>query len=496
MRVSIHTAQHDKLLWALLIILTGVLALGLIACLDIGLADNGDFTRAMTVFTSKPIGFEINWPDPINQRELWERRFFKYYIPYWKLDFPEPLSIERPFKSSAYILWYPGVLINQIFYSDSVLNVGVMSLPSRLILLSCFAILLHRLLNSTSTRIRKWIIILAFGIPVALMLLSPYVYYLNSFYYEAAGLVFLLIFLCLSIFVSSKPWSFAKTVLVLIPAAFLVGASKAQWFYWPALSMLAIMVMQRRRKEKLPLRRWLLIAMVTFVASLLSFWFTQPADYAIANNTYHRFFLGVLSLSARPERHVADLGVPNAIECVGVNVYTEKGQECKREVEGVLGWIEFCRILYKEPLLLFRMLEAAAEHMHVIKVDYLGIFAENDPRTLTPMSTGFNIFEIWTKIKLLFPRGWFCLAWLFICGSICWITSGRDDEAGDLGIIGIVTAAGALFDILMIFVGEGLHEIEKHLFLANVTFDIATIATLNIGLLSLNNVWARLTRLG
>jgi len=51
---------------------------GLIAPLDSDLADNGDFTRAMTVFSSGPIDIHPNWPDPTNQKELWERRFLNF----------------------------------------------------------------------------------------------------------------------------------------------------------------------------------------------------------------------------------------------------------------------------------------------------------------------------------------------------------------------------------------------------------------------------------
>jgi len=108
---------------------------GLLAQLDTGLADNGDFTRAMTIFTSGPATISPNWPDPISQKELWVRRFFKYYIPYWKLDYPEAFSIRRPFKSTALLLWVPGIFLNQLFWSKNVLNIGIMSLPIRLCLI-------------------------------------------------------------------------------------------------------------------------------------------------------------------------------------------------------------------------------------------------------------------------------------------------------------------------------------------------------------------------
>ena len=72
---------------------------------NIGLADNGDFTRSMGWISSGPVGIEPNWPAA--HTEDWSKRFFNFWIPYWKLE----SNIVRP-RTSAFLLWLPGVLLS------------------------------------------------------------------------------------------------------------------------------------------------------------------------------------------------------------------------------------------------------------------------------------------------------------------------------------------------------------------------------------------------
>jgi hypothetical protein len=94
---------------------------------NVGLADNGDFTRAMTWVSTGPIGIEPNWPAA--NTEDWSKRFFNFWIPYWKLE----LNMSIP-TTSAFVLWLPGALLNKFLYSGTVLYLPSLSLLPKLLL--------------------------------------------------------------------------------------------------------------------------------------------------------------------------------------------------------------------------------------------------------------------------------------------------------------------------------------------------------------------------
>ena len=70
---------------------------------DIGLADNGDFTRGARWFTSGPVGFAENVP--ATGTDAYQKRFFRYWLPAWKLEFSPRFWM----RSSAQLLWLPGI---------------------------------------------------------------------------------------------------------------------------------------------------------------------------------------------------------------------------------------------------------------------------------------------------------------------------------------------------------------------------------------------------
>jgi hypothetical protein len=128
--------------------------------------------------------------------------------------------------------------------------------------------------------------------------------------------------------------------------------------------------------------------------------------------------------------------------------------------------------------------------MNQIALPYLGIFSENDPRHLS--NTSFvPLEEGWVKIKKVFPKGPLIFLMLLIIGIINGIGLYKSSSSlpTTLGIIGILGAISVLMDMAIAIIGDGLSELEKHLFMANWMFDISTICTLHITLLYiLNNI--------
>jgi len=471
-------AQAQRAASLVLILLLGT---GLYAQFDIGLADNGDFTRAMRVFTSGPVGFERNWPDPVTERSEWERRFFKFYIPLWRLDYPEPWSWRQGFVSSAYLLWYPGVILNQAVYSRSVLNLGVMSLPGRAILLAVFGLAILWITRTATSPGARLALTVTLGGPLCLMLASTYyVAYFNSFYFESASLVFALLFIAGLVFLMGRStWPWAVRAAMMLLAALLVATSKSAYFYWPLLALLGAVLMGRLRHPHISIR-WIgaLIAAAVLL-SLLALAITLPDEHYLARHNYHRVFLGVLELSHDVEGQLEALGMSDAIGCVGVSGWTREGKACMDLVKARLRPWTPVFVVIREPQILWRMLKASADHMQMERD--VGKYREGDPRAGETRHIGMVLPRLWAELKAgLFPRGYPLLATLCAYCVIFALAVRRDGMEADLGLVGLVCTVGVWADMFVAFAGDGFSGLANHLFMSNVLFDIATIAVLNV----------------
>jgi hypothetical protein len=481
-RIREHIRRAEPLIRRVIVV--GLLAWGMVASLaqmDVGLADNGDFWRIMYVLTSGPVHIEPNHPDFRTEPEKWRRRFFKYYIPYWKWDAPEPLFSRSHYSSSAYLLWFPGALLNRIFWSPHVLYLGVLSLPARLLLLTLLALVLGFLQKTLPPG--HTFLLLTLGLPLTLVFSDgAYLATLNSFYCESAALVFGSAFLVLVVAVRRLPVSPTVAGAILLGSAFLVASVKAPFVYWMSVAVLALVLVFRYRRWRLRPSRWAWVGALTGLLGALALYITRPLDLAFETHAYNRLFYGVLLLSDRPSRHLWRLGVPYAGPCIGMHAHTKVGRQCAPQVRSALHVGAFLRVVMEEPVLLPRLVVAAAREMHYLRVEVLGYYAEFDPRAGTPTVP----FRPWSHLKAAsFPRGLpliLCLLGCFVLGAI---GSRSPSLEGDLGTVACVGSCAVLADIAVAALGDGLADIRRHLLLANFIFDLTFLVTLNQVLLIL-----------
>ena len=430
--------------------------------------------RAASAFSSGPVGFAGGFVDVYTDQEAYARRYFRFYLPYWRLDWPGGLTIPRQFRSSAFLLWYPGVLLNMLLWSKEVLNLAVVSLPARLALIAFYAALLWWLRRAASP-VQSLGLTAIVGLPVALLLTADdYADYLNSFYFESAGLVFVPWFLAALLGVSRSKAHKAAALCQLLLAALAVGSAKAAWAYWPIVAALGCILAWRR--AGLPKgKRWLqlLLAPVAVVLSAFCLRFHGPTEYTLTMNSYHRLFKGLIALSSHPELQLERLGLPEAARCVGTSPWSPEGQECLALVQPSLGLASTARVILGEPLVLVRGLRAMAGHMQFSGLESIGRLPERDPRA----SLRAGPAALWWAAKRsLFPRG----DWLFVTLALGLALSSASYRSagprGQLGMAALVCLISIPFDMLAAFLGEGLADASKHLFLANLCFDLALIA--------------------
>lgn len=441
---------------------------------NVGLADNGDFTRSMQWITSGPIGIEPNWPAA--GTEDWSKRFLSYWIPYWKLEW----RITRP-TTSAILLWFPGALLNYSLYSPKLLYLPLLSLFPKLLLLGVLLLLFKWTRRQARYRI---FFIVGLGVPITFLVTSTdYIAYFNSFYQESASFVFLFLFLTSILILKQRP--FLVYLVLSLALLLFLATSKASNGYWPLVAIpFVLYVWSLSRTITSPTKLMAGLALIltfTVVAQLVS------ARGSVRNYPYHSLFFGVLTFSDNPSEHLRRLGLEGAMQCINSSSFSALGSECFAKYQYQMTHLNTFKVIYREPAVIFRMLKYVLDNMQTVTLDYLGKYSFDDPRTRTVPLIAYDLergswtpLNLWALLKLtFFPKG-YALALVLIVFT-GWFIFGLKQTGfyWDLAIVGLISTIACVADMIVAILGDGKHELIKHLFLSNVLFDIAAILFLN-----------------
>lgn len=430
--------------------------------LEAGWADNGDFSRIAVWFSSGPLNYEM-WPTP--GTPAFDERFFKYYLPEWKLDFP----LDSPMFISAVLLWLPGVLINRIFYSAHTLLLPILSLVPRLALLG-FLLLVFYWIDRRARR--PWLAYLALALPLALLFSTTDVAaFYNSFYQETGSLVFIPWLLAVLVWARHAPRKWPFYLLYLLSVT-LVTTSKSACFYWAVLPLPFIISWAQVRSKPwvyLPLG----LALIA-LPLLLSLKLTHvPTDGPV--RPYNALFTGVLMLSDNPQARLAELGMPEAVDCVGQIYYWSGGADCLQRVAAQTTYFAVLQTMLREPQIMLKQIDLVGRTLQNYSLD-LGKYRLGDQTRRQARR-----LNLWSELKQrYFPRGWALLALLVVAGGLLVAGYRQPGLAGDLARVGLICLAAFFLDCFVELVGDGQRDLLKHLFVPNLLFDFMLIAVTNI----------------
>jgi hypothetical protein len=211
-------------------------------------------------------------------------------------------------------------------------------------------------------------------------------------------------------------------------------------------------------------------------------------------NPYNSLFYGVLAFSSNPSAHLRDLGMDDATQCVNTSAFSSVGPDCLIKYQNQMSFQNTMRVIYREPVVIFRMLRYALNNMQDVSLDYLGKYSFYDPRSKTsprvPTGTTGERFwsstaetiplNLWARLKFkFFPIG-YALAFTLI-GFGIWFIWGLISTGinQDLALIGLMSTVACVAHMFTAILGDGKAELIKHLFLSNILFDIAAVVFLN-----------------
>lgn len=456
---------HRVIEWSLVTTMAVILVYQLALPPIVGLADSGDFRRIMP------------WAGLRHMSEDYEVKYFRYVNRYFSVS-TEPNIRYRAFKSSEALFIVLATLLDEAIWPDGVFDLVVLGM-----------------LHSAALLCAVWLLIrgarpfglLVQGCVAGMLLLVftdvGYVAYFNSLYSEPAALVFLLMFVALDVLSASSD-RIARICFV-IQAFCALGLVLAK----PQFSVLAVPIVAlwlwRWRKQPRHGFAWGVIA-ASFLLCLtagLAAW-KGPELYR-GLNLYNTVFYDILVHSPTPEADLTELGLPPQWASYAGTNGTEPTVPIRHPQ--FLAFVEkrgfpaILRFYVRHPTRAHDLLVDAARMGFGLRPKdrgryYLGNFESTSG--FPPLAQS-QTFAAWGNLReRLIPKyiGFlivYCLGNVAIGG---WLSLGADDHRvrsiGELCTT-LVLMTGAMFAAGV--VGEGRVDLEKHLFLFNVLFDLLLI---------------------
>jgi len=435
--------------------------------MDIGIADNGDFSDYMAWFVSKPAGFGVDAPPP--HTPAWVRRYFFYYLPYWEASRPR-----RPaFFSSAPLLWLPGVLLNRVFYSNEIIYLPIVTFPFRLALVGLLWGLLNRVERDLGTGRRGRLGMVTLGLPAVWMLSDThYVAYMNSFYREYPAFLALLGVLGAVWAVRTRPTPFRFVGLIL--ALTLLASVRPSYAFWSLLVVPWVYSAWRRS----PRRGWTAALYgVCIPLTVGAVWASYP-PYLKGLYRYSSLFDGALVFSRHPDVHLRRLRMEAAAVCIG-HVFPPFPDyaRCWPVLWPRLKFQYTLGVYLREPQAFLQAWRHAADRLRRWHTAY-GRHRPDDP-TVGRRSPAL---QLWSGLtRRLYPPGWGLFGLLALYGWLFFVHR-RSPEAwvAALSNLGLLVVVGAVTDVTVTLLGNGRTELSRTLFLSRTLLDMATVLALHV----------------
>jgi len=448
--------------------LFGVIALILVRQLllppIVGLADNGDFVRVLG-----PLYLDHSATE-------WGERYFgwlgKTYVPGPHL----PLQLV----SSQLLLTGLAKVLAGLGSPDGGLDIRVQGAVHLALYLLGIALIL-RAARTFRPPARA-------TIGVAMLLAATDVAWvapLNSFYGEAATLVFLALLVGCGLLAlrddRARAWALPG---YLVATALFVAAKPQNYFLALPLMVTPLVLLPRLRRAR---GRAAVVAGAVAVVALGLFLQTRVPWAMRIRNLWNDVFYTVLSQSPDPRGDLAEFGLPPELaRFAGVPAFA--GAIPIEDVTARFGYGDVIGFYVRHPGRFLRTASACAGSAFVWRDPRMGNYTHDSGR---PAGTLARDFAAWSRVEgMVLPRSlWFIVLFL---GSVAAVgvvearRAGGATTAGGTALLcaALAVAAGMEFGICV--VGDGLYDVVKHLYLFQLLFDASLFAAIawSVGLAS------------
>ena len=314
-----------------------------------------------------------------------------------------------------------------------------------------------------------------------------YLVYFNSFFGEAAILVsFFLIVGFISWMIHDNEEKKLPLLLFFIACFIFVGAKVANTPVGVLLSLFSLLFLFIRKDT---LSRILIVVGATSILAFSIISFTQTPSWMKSLNNYHTIFYGVLKDSPTPEQDLKDMGINEKYSVMkdshgfsGADVYSD---EITKEVYDKASYVDVLKFYITHPKRFIEKLELSADSSVYLRPSYLSNYEQQENVESLLFTERFSLWENLRKKTVGFTF-YIIVIYSFIYLSIIvhklfQFFRSRNKDYKHLikisaNLLLICTAAG---QFIIPIVGNGEADLQKHMFLFNICFDLMII----IGLL-------------
>ncbi|MEV3166927.1 hypothetical protein ABNE06_13925 [Paenibacillus larvae] len=311
-----------------------------------------------------------------------------------------------------------------------------------------------------------------------------YVAYFNSFFGEPVSFISLLAIMGLTgyLTVKERP-SLAALIFLYVSMLVLSGAKIQNTPIGIVLGLLGFHFMSLR-DDRLWKRTAAALSALVIAGSACLYVFASSDLKHI--NIYQTVFYGVLKDSPNPEKDLESLGLPPELAVnAGTNYFQtdaaipQNDPQMKQKFYGKVSHFNVGWYYLTHPGRLLNKLERGVENGMTIRPYYLGNYEQSEHKNPGELS---HTFQFWSEFKdKVLPRSLWLLTLFYVLYYAVLIryrlmayTAAekiRLEMLMSVGFIGIIA-------LLVPLIGDGEADLQKHLFLFNVTLDIMLTVSL------------------
>lgn len=426
----------------------------------IGMADNGDYFRVI-----QPMGL-------YHLSDNFSDKHFSYFNRLYGIS-QFPLESKADFFSTQKIMMGLALWLDKLFTRDYVFDIRFLSvLYAALFLLAVYWTVKY---TKVLYKWQPWVVTAAI-----LLILADvgYIAYFNSFYGEPLSYVIFLLLIgeSFKIIGEDEP-KISSLVIFALTALIFIGAKQQNSPLGVLLAILSIRFLKLRGD-----RYWKAVVTASCVVFMLVsiFMYRSISEDIRIINQYHAITLGILKDSPNPGKDLEELGIDRKFAILAnTTCYDEyplvimDSKEMKNEFYAKYSFAKILLFYIKHPDRFIQKMEKAAEYAFSIRPHSLGNYEKVEG--FLPGKQA-EIFNLWSHFKEIYMSH--SLRFIIVFYLIFMITTtikyilARDHRIKMYLEVFWLVAVNGIIQFFIALIGAGEADLDKHLFLFNVCFDI------------------------
>ena len=443
---------------AVLLIAAGIITYQIFIPPLIGLADSGDFERLLPQRGLAHVStkFQDKYFSHFNSKYL--------IIPEW----------EGPvwYKSSTSLLITPARWLSMGAGQDQIFDIRILAAFYTVILLFGIWLIL-----AAGRSLSKTLRVVLAGILILLFTDVGYVAYFNSFFSEGTALTFLAVAIgCSLILISGRSSRLVLIITYFLAIAMLVTSKPMYTPLAPAFALFGIYLSKYIHQA----RKYWLSGSLTIALFCLTLWYyNQAPEIMKVHGAYVGIFMDLLPNSSTPQEDLIALGLnPNYALYSNTTPYQPdsplNNPNFETDFSAKIKSSTLPLFYLTHPDRLYTLCVRCVKHMFSTRVSRLGYYEAYTGKP--PLAAPYGIWS--TVRENVFPRSIFFLTIFFSTAIAALVLLFRTSSATlrSLYLLYLLFTSIAVAQFFIaILAGGGEPDLQKHLFMFNLAFDICLI---------------------